>query len=113
MEALCLLDLNVSQNTPGRGFDPPPARLAQGCPLARPGLLRGFPEIGCDTNCPLSALKMAQFEPLLTPWPRLRREARKEGNYYVPGDPKLAFVMRIRGINQVRRRQGNCINLLL
>merc|ERR1711994_34631 len=31
---------------------------------------------------------------------RLRREARKEGNYYVPGDPKLAFVMRIRGINQ-------------
>ena len=38
----------------------------------------------------------------MTPWPRLRREARKEGNYYVPGDPKLAFVMRIRGINQVR-----------
>merc|ERR1711936_1118945 len=32
---------------------------------------------------------------------RLRREARKEGNYYVPADPKLAFVMRIRGINQV------------
>merc|ERR1712012_892895 len=32
---------------------------------------------------------------------RLRREARKEGNYYVHGDPKLAFVMRIRGINQV------------
>merc|ERR1712179_250552 len=28
---------------------------------------------------------------------RLRREARKEGNYYVPADPKLAFVMRIRG----------------
>ena len=24
---------------------------------------------------------------------RLRREARKEGNYYVPGDPKLAFVI--------------------
>merc|ERR1712192_247562 len=32
---------------------------------------------------------------------RLRREARKEGNYYVPADPKLAVVMRIRGINQV------------
>merc|ERR1712080_676708 len=32
---------------------------------------------------------------------RLRREARKAGDYYVPGDPKLAFVMRIRGINQV------------
>ena len=33
---------------------------------------------------------------------RLRREARKEGNYQVPGDPKLAFVMRIRGIHQVK-----------
>jgi len=32
---------------------------------------------------------------------RLKCEARKEGNYYVPGDPKLAFVLRIRGINQV------------
>merc|ERR1711951_237760 len=32
---------------------------------------------------------------------RLRREAKKEGNFYVPAEPKLAFVMRIRGINQV------------
>jgi large subunit ribosomal protein L7e len=32
---------------------------------------------------------------------RLAREAKKEGSYYVPGDPKLAFVIRIRGINQV------------
>merc|ERR1712241_508125 len=32
---------------------------------------------------------------------RLRREAKKEGNYYVGAEPKLAFVMRIRGINQV------------
>ena len=38
---------------------------------------------------------------------RLRREARKEGNYYVSGDPKLAFVMRIRGINQVCRANTN------
>merc|ERR1711931_372364 len=32
---------------------------------------------------------------------RLQRDAKKEGNYYVPAEPKLAFVMRIRGINQV------------
>lgn len=28
---------------------------------------------------------------------RLRREAKKNGNYYVPDEPKLAFVVRIRG----------------
>ena len=32
---------------------------------------------------------------------RLSREARKHGNYYVPPQPKLALVIRIRGINQV------------
>ncbi|WP_411026753.1 hypothetical protein, partial [Salmonella sp. s54395] len=32
---------------------------------------------------------------------RLSREARKHGNYYVPDEPKLAFVIRIRGINGV------------
>merc|ERR1712117_387827 len=31
---------------------------------------------------------------------RLKREAKKN-SYYVPAEPKLAFVMRIRGINQV------------
>merc|ERR1712124_219371 len=31
---------------------------------------------------------------------RLRREARKNNGYYVQAEPKLAFVMRIRGINQ-------------
>merc|ERR550525_1590468 len=30
---------------------------------------------------------------------RLKREAKKEGNYYVKGEDKLVFVMRIRGIN--------------
>ncbi|KAK1884853.1 60S ribosomal protein L7 [Dissostichus eleginoides] len=30
---------------------------------------------------------------------RLGRTARKVGNFYVPAEPKLAFVMRIRGIN--------------
>ena len=28
---------------------------------------------------------------------RLAREARKHGNFYVPPQPKLAFVIRIRG----------------
>ncbi|WP_411026748.1 hypothetical protein, partial [Salmonella sp. s54395] len=32
---------------------------------------------------------------------RLSREARKHDNYYVPDEPKLAFVLRIRGINGV------------
>merc|ERR1711913_241621 len=43
---------------------------------------------------------------------RLRREARKEGNYYVPADPKLAFVMRIRGINQVSPKVKKVLQLL-
>merc|ERR1712136_713511 len=43
---------------------------------------------------------------------RLRREARKEGNYYVPADPKLAFVMRIRGINQVSPKVKKCLQLM-
>ena len=42
---------------------------------------------------------------------RLRREARKEGNYYVPADPKLAFVMRIRGINQVSPKVKKVLQL--
>merc|ERR1712013_714204 len=42
---------------------------------------------------------------------RLRREARKEGNYYVPGDPKLAFVMRTRGINQVSPKVKKVLQL--
>merc|ERR1712083_629018 len=42
---------------------------------------------------------------------RLRREARKEGNYYVPGDPKLAFVMHIRGINQASPKVKKVLQL--
>merc|ERR1712243_69826 len=32
---------------------------------------------------------------------RLNRVAKKHGNYYVPDQPRLALVIRIRGINQV------------
>merc|ERR1711956_54237 len=42
---------------------------------------------------------------------RLRREARKSGNYHVPSDPKLAFVMRIRGINQVAPKVRKVLQL--
>merc|ERR1712179_624160 len=42
---------------------------------------------------------------------RLRREARKDGNYYVPADARLAFVMRIRGINQVAPKVKKVLQL--
>merc|ERR1712128_274881 len=42
---------------------------------------------------------------------RLRRESRKEGNYYVQSDAKLAFVMRIRGINQVSPKVKKVLQL--
>jgi 60S ribosomal protein uL30 len=42
---------------------------------------------------------------------RLKREAKKEGNFYVPGDPKLAFAMRIRGINQVSPKVKKVLQL--
>ena len=32
---------------------------------------------------------------------RLKREVKKNNGYYVPAEPKLAFLIRIRGINQV------------
>merc|ERR1712217_758590 len=43
---------------------------------------------------------------------RLKRDAKKEGNYYVPAEPKLAFVMRIRGINQVSPKVKKVLQLL-
>ena len=42
---------------------------------------------------------------------RLKREARKSGNYHVPSEPKLAFVMRIRGINQVAPKVKKVLQL--
>ncbi|KIH44896.1 60S ribosomal protein L7 [Ancylostoma duodenale] len=35
---------------------------------------------------------------------RLKRDAEKKGDFYVPDEPKLAFVIRIRGINQIHPR---------
>merc|ERR1739847_22999 len=42
---------------------------------------------------------------------RLRREAKKNNGYYVPAEPKLAFVMRIRGINQVAPKVKKVLQL--
>merc|ERR1719495_2958253 len=42
---------------------------------------------------------------------RLKREAKKSGNFYVAAEPKLAFVMRIRGINQVAPRVRKVLQL--
>jgi large subunit ribosomal protein L7e len=42
---------------------------------------------------------------------RLRREAKKVGNFYVPDEPRLAFVIRIRGIRQVHPRVRKVLTL--
>ncbi|KAJ6663960.1 hypothetical protein lerEdw1_008914 [Lerista edwardsae] len=43
---------------------------------------------------------------------RMARMARKAGNYYVPSEPKLAFVIRIRGINGVSPKVRKVLQLL-
>merc|ERR1712019_172559 len=43
---------------------------------------------------------------------RLFREAKKSGNFYVASEPKLAFVIRIRGINQVAPKVKKVLQLL-
>lgn len=42
---------------------------------------------------------------------RLARQARKHGNFYVPPAPKLAFVMRIRGINGLHPKPRKVLQL--
>ncbi|XP_068946897.1 large ribosomal subunit protein uL30-like isoform X2 [Petaurus breviceps papuanus] len=42
----------------------------------------------------------------------LARKARKAGNYYVPAEPKLAFVIRIGGINGVSPKVRKALQLL-
>merc|ERR1712142_127212 len=43
---------------------------------------------------------------------RLKRMAKKSGNFYVPAEAKLAFVIRIRGINQVSPKVKKALQLL-
>ena len=42
----------------------------------------------------------------------MARMARKAGNFYVPAEPKLAFVIRIRGINGVSSKVRKVLHLL-
>lgn len=42
---------------------------------------------------------------------QLKREARKAGNFYVPDEARLAFVIRIRGINQMHPRPRKVLQL--
>merc|ERR1719481_490073 len=42
---------------------------------------------------------------------RMARQAKKAGNFYVPAEPKLAFVIRIRGINGIHPRPRKVLQL--
>jgi large subunit ribosomal protein L7e len=43
---------------------------------------------------------------------RLTRLAKNEGNFYVPAEPKLAFVIRIKGINKIDPKKRKTLQLL-
>jgi large subunit ribosomal protein L7e len=43
---------------------------------------------------------------------RLSREAKKSDSLYVPEEPKLAFVVRIKGINKVDPKKRKTLQLL-
>ncbi|CAG8634085.1 6270_t:CDS:2, partial [Cetraspora pellucida] len=43
---------------------------------------------------------------------RLRRQAKACGNYYVPAQPKLAFIIRIKGINHIPPKPRKILQLL-
>jgi len=43
---------------------------------------------------------------------RMRRQAKNHGNFYVPDEPKVAFVIRIRGINRVSPKTRKILQLL-
>jgi 60S ribosomal protein uL30 len=43
---------------------------------------------------------------------RLKRQAKKHGNFYVPAEAKLAFVVRIRGINGLAPKPRKILQLL-
>lgn len=43
---------------------------------------------------------------------RLSREAKREGNYFVPAEEKLVFVVRIKGINKIDPKKRKTLQLL-
>lgn len=55
---------------------------------------------------------MKEYKKLENDHIRLRREAKASGSFYVPAEPKVAFVMRIRGINGVSPKVKKILQLL-
>ena len=43
---------------------------------------------------------------------RLAREAKKDGSFHVPAEPKLVFVVRIKGINKIAPKPRKILQLL-
>lgn len=43
---------------------------------------------------------------------RLKRAARTSGDFYVPAEPKVYFVIRIRGINEIAPKPRKILQLL-
>ena len=43
---------------------------------------------------------------------RLKRAARTNGDFYVPAEPKVYFVVRIRGINEIAPKPRKILQLL-
>lgn len=43
---------------------------------------------------------------------RLRRQAKANGSYYCPAEPKLAFVIRLKGINKISPKPRKILQLL-
>ncbi|KAK5160854.1 60S ribosomal protein L7, partial [Oleoguttula sp. CCFEE 6159] len=43
---------------------------------------------------------------------RLSRAAKQEGSYYIPAEPKLVFVVRIKGINKIDPKKRKTLQLL-
>ncbi|CAD6236436.1 GSCOCG00008181001-RA-CDS [Cotesia congregata] len=43
---------------------------------------------------------------------RMKRQAKNRGNYYIPSEARLAFVIRIRGVNQIAPKPRKILKLL-
>merc|ERR1712048_1002682 len=56
--------------------------------------------------------KRVQYQAALAKRALAQQNAKKDGNAYVDSEPKLAFVIRIRGINQVSPRVKKILQLL-
>ena len=73
---------------------PPTQPLHPAAPQSKPSF---FSSTSSDpTHPPSPPIKQLENDQI-----RLRREAKASGSFYVPAEAKVAFVMRIRGINGV------------